>query len=218
MQVILTGSTGFAGSAILRRLLADDSVDRVTSLSRRATGVSSGKLDEVLLSDFSAYDAGLIARLAEHDACIWALGGKASDLAQPDLYERITHTFTLSLAREIASAAARRPFSFCYLSGMGADPTETARLPWQKLTRHLKGRTERDLSALQSAHPQFCVHHVRPGGILPADTSRALATLLAPIAVPVDDLAKAMVACCDPTLFGRLPLVTNAQIRRLAKG
>ncbi|MET1071491.1 MAG: hypothetical protein ABWY11_02470, partial [Umezawaea sp.] len=71
------------------------------------------------------------------------VGSEVRDRAR---YERITHDFTLALGT--AMAATGRPFTFCYLSGAGADPEEDSKIPWERVTRHLKGRTEKDLRAL----------------------------------------------------------------------
>ena len=35
---------------------------------------------------------------SDHEACIWALGEKASDLGQPSVLEHVTHTFTMAFA------------------------------------------------------------------------------------------------------------------------
>jgi nucleoside-diphosphate-sugar epimerase len=218
MKVILTGATGFVGREVLERLAAKASVEQITCLARRAPEAPPSKATVILHDDFTHYDSALQERLADHSACIWALGGKASDLGQPDVLEKVTHTFTLALANAMARRAAAR-FTFCYLSGMGADPTETARFPWERLTRRLKGRTERDLAALQGRHPQFCVHSFRPGGILPAAANAALDYLLAPIVIRVGALAEAMIAAAvEPALFRHAPLLRNADIKRLALG
>jgi nucleoside-diphosphate-sugar epimerase len=216
MNIILTGATGFVGTEVLDQLLADPAIGRVTCLSRRPPPLQSPRLDTILHEDFTSYPAALLERLAAHDACIWALGGKASDLGHPDEFIRITHAFTLALASGIA-ARARRPFAFCYLSGMGADQDESAWLPWEKLTRHIKGRTERDLLALQRHFPGFSVHCYRPGGILPRGAGVVARTLLAPIAVGVDTLADALIAgAADPGLAGSLGVISNHGIKRLA--
>jgi nucleoside-diphosphate-sugar epimerase len=236
MKIVLTGATGFVGSHVLTRLLDDAAVTGVTALTRRPIGTVNAKLDNVVLDDFTSYDGRLVDELASHDGCIWALGGKDSDLADPAAYQRVTHTFTLSFARLVA-ARTTAPFTFCYLSGMGADPTETARLPWQRLTRHLKGRTERDLRQLAREHPGFEVHCFRPGGILPADTGPLLRALLSPIAVGVDQLVTALVrvaghsaapqpAVMDDAVIDNVAIhnaaihnaaIHNAAIRRLAR-
>ena len=215
MKVVLTGATGFVGGEVLAQLLARTDVDRVTCLSRRPLALASEKLDVVILEDFARYDGALLARLASHDAAIWALGAKASDVERPDVYERITHGFTLALARGLAEHATRR-FTFCYLSGMGADPGESAWLPWERQTRHLKGRTERDLAELASTHARFKVRSFRPGGILPKDASVAVQWLLAQIVIRVDVLARAMVrVAASPDDVGGV--VSNGDAKKLAQ-
>jgi hypothetical protein len=170
----------------------------------------------VLVDDFAHYDPAVLDGLATEDACIWTLGGKESDLRDPVAYERITHTFTLALARGLAERITRT-FTFCYLSGMGADPSESARLPWQRLTRHLKGRTEKDLRTLAGAHPGFRVYSFRPAGILPVTTGRPVRRLLAPVGVGVDVLAEALIDVATAKVTGVPDIVTHGAIRRLGR-
>jgi len=216
MKIILTGATGFVGAHALRHLVADPAIERVTCLTRRPLDIRSPKVEEILHTDFMAYD-GVAERLAGHQACLWTLGGKASDMGTPEVYARITHGFTLALAQAMA-ARVSAPFRFCYLSGMGADPTETARFAWERLTRHLKGRTEKDLQLLQERFAHFSCHCFRPGGILPDDTNRLLRWILAPISVRVGTLCDAMIAAASAEdLFRRAPVISNGAIKRLAR-
>ena len=218
MKIILTGATGFVGGVTLDALLADPRVTAVTALTRRPLAVDSPKLHAIVHEDFTAYDDALLAGLAAHDACIWTLGGKASDEADPIRYERITHGFTLALARGIASRITR-PFTFDYLSGMGADQAETSRLPWEQLTRRLKGRTERDLLALGERHDLLTVHCFRPGGILPVSTHPLVTFFTGPIAVGVRTLARAMIeAACASRYRRARPVIGNREIKRIAAG
>ena len=214
MRIVLTGATGFVGSAVLDHLLARPGVARVTCLTRRPVPRGDDpRVDAVTVDDFTHYAPSVLDDLAAHDACIWTLGGKDSDVADPVAYERITHTFTLALARGLAERAAA--FRFCYLSGLGADPSESARLPWQRLTRHLKGRTEKDLRALAATHPAFRVHCFRPAGILPATTGPVVRGLLAPVGVGVDVLAEALIDVA--TGVGAPDVVTHRAVRRLGR-
>lgn len=217
MKVILTGATGFVGAATLARLVAHPDVSEVTCLTRRPLAEPVPKVTAIVREDFLRYDEALVEHLRDHESCIWTLGGKASDLGTEEEFTRVTHAFTLALAEQMTQHAEGR-FTFCYLSGMGADPSETAWWPWEKLTRHIKGRTERDLSALQESHPGFSVHSFRPGGILPEDAQPWLRAALGPIVVGVDELADALIyAALEPQLFRQWSVVGNADIKRFAK-
>jgi uncharacterized protein YbjT (DUF2867 family) len=205
-KVLLTGATGFAGGEVLRQLVVHPRVERVTCLVRRPLAFEHPKVVAMIHDDFCQY--GALAG-SGHQACIWTLGGKASDFDDVAAYARVTHDFPLALARVVASDAVR----FCYLSGMGADPTESAWLPWERETRHLKGRTERDLRALAAEYPTFRVFAFRPGGILP-DSAERTRRWLAPITVSVSELARAMIRVA---LAGSAAsLLLNRDIQRLA--
>ena len=193
MKIVLTGATGFVGTEVLRQMLQRSDVDEVTCLARRPVTVHSPKLTAIVHEDFAAYDDGLAELLATHAGCVWALGGKASDERNADAYERATYTFTLAFARSVA-ARLRGPFRFGYLSGMGGDPSGTSRFPWERPTRRLKGRTERDLEGLTREFPHFRATSFRPGGILPASVGSLADFALSPIALRVDRLAAAMIA------------------------
>jgi uncharacterized protein YbjT (DUF2867 family) len=85
MKVLSTGATGFVGGALLKKLTARPDIEEVTCLARRALEPWSPKIAVIVHDDFARYDASLLERLGDHTACIWALGGKASDLRQPEV-------------------------------------------------------------------------------------------------------------------------------------
>ncbi len=204
MKIILTGATGFVGGRILELLILHPDVERITCPIRHELRVSHAKIASMMHRNFCRYDG---FPLAGHDARIWALGGKASDFRDPEEYARVTHDFPLALAR------CRIP-TVCYSSGMGADPSEQAWFPWQRATRHLKGRTERDLSALEATCPQFHTYSFRPGGILP-NVQRRARRWLAPITVTVSELGRAMILVAragnaDGLLFNHQQLAGQA--------
>jgi hypothetical protein len=199
------------------RIIADPGVTQITCISRREVGVRSPKVSTILHDDFAIYGQPLFDRISDHSGCIWALGGTASDLGLPDVLARVTHTFTIALARAVAANAQGR-FTFCYLSGMGADLSETAWFPWERLTRHLKGRTERDLSTIQQSCPNFSAHSYRPGGILPKSANPLLRAFFSPIVVDVGDLPEAMIlGVIAPEMFRQSLTITNREIKRLAR-
>jgi nucleoside-diphosphate-sugar epimerase len=198
VKLFLIGASGFVGSEALSQLIAHPRVAQVTCLTRRALEVSSPKLLVVQHEDFARYDDALMAPFADHAGCIWTLGGKASEAASPSEYMRVTHTFAVAFARA-AFAHARGPFAFCYLSGMGADPSQSSRLPWEKLTRYAKGRTEKDLQTLAQEYLGCTVHVFRPGGILKRGVSPWVYRLFGPLVVGVDQLAHELIeTAIDP--------------------
>ncbi len=192
MRIVLTGATGFVGREVLKQLLANEETEVVTCLTRRPIGVEHPRLKTVLHADFTIWPEELAEVLADHSAAIWALGAKATDVSDISQYERVTVTATLTFVAAVSNHLTR-PFRFCYLSGMGADPDEKSTYPWQRATRHMKGRAERGLEQLTKAGRPFNATSFRPGGILPITTSRWTDGLLSPIAVRIDQLARAMI-------------------------
>lgn len=215
MRIVLTGATGFAGGVTLARLLTADSVDAVTVLSRKPLTIEHPKLTVHLHQDFGSWDTALLVSLAGHDGCIWTLGAKASDVAHADQYRQVTHDYTVAFARGLAEHNDTH-LRFCYLSGMGANPREDLRLPWERQTRTVKGQTERDLRALAAHSLGFHVTCFRPGGILPATTAPFTRGLTWPIAVSADDLAAAMIAVATGAAAGLPDVLPNRDIHHLA--
>lgn len=80
---------------------------------------------------------------------------------------RITHDYTLSAANAFKSLGSpARPFRFVYISGEGADQSESSRF----LFGQIKGRTERALMAMED--DGFKVVSVRPSAIIPTPEVR----------------------------------------------
>jgi nucleoside-diphosphate-sugar epimerase len=212
VRIVLTGATGFVGGEVLGQLLANEETEVVTCLTRRPIGVEHPKLKTILHADFTTWPEELAEVLADHAAVIWTLGAKATDVSTIAQYERVTVTATLAFAAAVSSHLIH-PFRFCYLSGMGADPDEKSTFPWQRATRHMKGRAERGLEQLTKAGCPFHATSFRPGGILPITTSRWTDALLSPIAVRVDQLARAMI---HETKLREIPpyrVLSNSSIR-----
>jgi nucleoside-diphosphate-sugar epimerase len=198
VKLFLIGATGFVGSEVLSQLIAHPRVTQVTCPTRRPLEPTSSKLVALQHQDFARYDDLQLESYSDHVGCIWTLGGKASDFASEPEYLRITHTFALAFA-STAFAHASGPFAFCYLSGLGADPSQTSRLPWEKLTRYAKGRAEKDLQALAQEHLGCTVHCFRPGGILKKGTPRWVDRVFGRWVVRVDRLASALIeTAIDP--------------------
>ena len=71
MKVILTGSTGTVGSAVLQRCLSHPKITSVVALTRRPLDVQDPKLNNIIHKDFLKYDEKVIDQLKGAEACIW---------------------------------------------------------------------------------------------------------------------------------------------------
>lgn len=71
MKVILTGSTGTVGSAVLQRCIDHPEITSIVALTRRPLDVTSPKLNNILHEDFLTYDEDVIDQMKGAQACIW---------------------------------------------------------------------------------------------------------------------------------------------------
>ncbi|MGW3345461.1 epimerase [Nonomuraea rubra] len=152
MRVILFGATGMIGRGVLRECLLDERVTAVLAVGRASTGVSHGKLREILHDDL--LDLGPIeGELGGYDACFFCLGVSAAGMREPE-YRRITYDFTLSVGETLArlSPGSR----FVYVSGAGTNAE--GRAMWARV----KGQTENALLALPLEAYMFRVGFVQP--------------------------------------------------------
>ena len=76
MHVILTGATGLVGSAVLNNMLAQESISRVSILSRRPVKMAEGhtKAKVIIHDDFNKYSQELLDELKDAHGCVWAQG------------------------------------------------------------------------------------------------------------------------------------------------
>jgi uncharacterized protein YbjT (DUF2867 family) len=195
MRLTIVGATGMVGGYALRYALDLPAVERVTSISRRKTGISHPKLDEVLHQDFSDC-SDLAQTLADQDAAVFCLGTYTGTVSDADM-RAITVDYTVEFARVFRSCSPDASFSF--LSGSGADPTGRSRMAFARY----KGEAEKAL--LGSGFPRLYIF--RPAYIYPVEArkepnfSYRLLRSVYPVfqllfpnqVIRSDDLAKAMV-------------------------
>ncbi|CAK9780249.1 NAD(P)-binding protein [Cutaneotrichosporon oleaginosum] len=161
MNLLLTGATGTAGSAILAAALASPRIAHVTILGRRAppphAKLTALTLPSAEWGSFDALSPALVARVADCDAVVWALGAMRTQVDMEE-YARITRDWTLEGAR----ALGRSRFVYITSMGVSQDPGWAA-----NAYVRVKGETEAGLRAL-GIEAVF----VRPGGILPTQKRR----------------------------------------------
>lgn len=210
MRIIIAGATGFSGGEVLRQALLDPEITEIMVLTRRPLSLSSPKVRQVIISNFLDYSG---VDFAGYDACIWCLGISQTAVKEQE-YIDITYGYTLAAAKVMF--AANPTMRFCFLSGRGADQGDAAR----NLFGRIKGRAERDLSALSSNVISFRPAYIRPTKITGPrkDFARHLAfigTIMGRInndwAVDCDQLGRALIGVAKHG--ASQPVLTNLDIR-----
>jgi uncharacterized protein YbjT (DUF2867 family) len=216
IRLVIVGATGMVGGYALRYALNFPSVERVTSISRRKTGISHPKLDEVLHQDFSDC-SGLAQALAGQDAAVFCLGTYTGSVTDAEM-RTITVDYTVEFTRVLRRSSPQASFSF--LSGSGADPTGRSRMAFARY----KGEAEKAL--LGSGFPRLSIF--RPAYIYPVEPRKepnfsyrllrsvypAFQLLFPNQVIRADDLAKAMVDVAIRSGAGRKQVILeNRDIR-----
>ena len=127
-NVLITGATGMIGGIVLREYLNSPNIEKVTSISRRPTGVSHPKLVEVIHKNFSDF-TGLEEHFTGQDIaqfCIGVYTGQVPD-AQ---FRTITVDYTVAFATLLKQLSPGA--TLCFLSGSGADRTEKSSMSFAK--------------------------------------------------------------------------------------
>ncbi|MFC1484683.1 epimerase [Candidatus Neomarinimicrobiota bacterium] len=161
MKVLIFGATGRAGSGVLETCLEHPEISAITSVARRSTGMEHAKLTEIIHEDFLDYSA-IESELRGHDACFWCLGVSSATVRDEETYQLITYDYTMAAAKTLAELNPE--LIFCFLTGMGTDPTLKSRFMWARV----KGKTE---TALESV-PWGGAYMFRPGFIIPVGHSK----------------------------------------------
>lgn len=155
MKIILFGATGMVGQGVLRECLRDPEVEQILLLARRSTNNSHPKVRELLVSDFMEY-ATIESDLVGCDACFYCLGVSSVGMSESE-YHRITFDLTIAAANVLVKN--NPAMTFVYLSGTGADSSESGKVMWARV----KGKVENALFQL----PFKGVYVIRPGYIQP---------------------------------------------------
>lgn len=161
MDVVILGATGLVGQGVLHACLRDDTVTRVTAISRRPPAVTHPKLEVLIHEDFADLRP-LTDRLGHVDACYFCIGVSSAGVAE-DAYRKVTYDYALAAAD--ALLPLNQKLTYVYVSGAGADNTGKSRIMWARV----KGRAENALLE----YP-FRTYVFRPGYIKPMYGARPL--------------------------------------------
>jgi|tagenome__1003787_1003787.scaffolds.fasta_scaffold20945857_3 UDP-glucose 4-epimerase len=176
MRVVVMGATGNVGTAVLRALRDDESVDEIVGVARRVPSVAPPPKTTWAAADVSRDD--LEPVLAGAD-CVVHLAW----LIQPSRDESVTEaTNVTGSARVFEAAVAAGVPAIVYASSIGTyapgpkdhgvdEAWPTTGVPSSFYSRH-KAAVERELDRVEREHPDVRVVRLRPGLIF----QRAAAT------------------------------------------
>ena len=217
-RLVIVGATGMVGGYALRYALESSQVKSVTSIGRRALGISHTKLKEVLHGDFADCST-LAGVLADQEAAVFCLGAYTGTVSDAEL-RKITVDYTTEFVRVLRENSRAAAFSF--LSGKGADSTGRSRIAFARY----KGEAE-DAVLAARFHRTYIF---RPAYIYPVVPRRepnlgyrffraiypVFRTLLPNQVIRADDLARVMVeAAVRGTTEHSKAVLENRDIRSI---
>ena len=134
LKVIITGSTGMVGKAVLLECLASKEVDSILVINRKSLNFNHPKLIEVILSDFSNLDD-IKHKTEGYNTCFHCMGVSSIGL-QEDKYIELTFDITKKLVDTLHQNNVNMVFN--YVSGTRTDSSEKGSIMWARV----KGKTE----------------------------------------------------------------------------
>jgi uncharacterized protein YbjT (DUF2867 family) len=193
-NILITGASGMIGNELLHLCLNSNDVQQVTSFVRKKSNIAHAKPKEIVVPDFAHLDD-IAGELKNIDSVFFCLGVYTGAVPSAE-FRKTTVDYPVELATQLVKNS--RHFTFCLLSGQGADRAEKSRIQFARD----KGTAENRLAALGFDH----FYTFRPGYIYPVHPRREpnlsykLFRLLYPLikllgkkySIPSTDLAQAM--------------------------
>ena len=137
MIATLIGSTGLTGSFLVQRLLADSTITKVISISRKSLKIANPKLTEVLVSDLAQLPS--IETKIRGELYFCCLGTTIKAAGSKESFEKVDHAAIVAFAKIAKVHDAK---SFTFVSAMGANASSMF------FYNQVKGRTENEVKAL----------------------------------------------------------------------
>lgn len=199
MKVIITGSTGMVGKAVLLECIDDTRVDEILLINRHPLGIANPKVKEVIHKDFMDFTA-IREQLNGYDLCCHCMGVSSAGMSE-EQYSKLTFGISEALANTLYSTNPDMVFN--YVTGTGTDSTEKGSTMWARV----KGKTENMI-----LHKGFKdAYMFRPGIIIPErgiESKTSLYNILYIIARPIFPLLKKLKSVTTTTNIGKAMINT----------
>lgn len=157
MKILIYGATGMVGQGVLREAIHASDVNEILCVGRRPVESASAKVSNLIVGDLFDHDT-IAPQITGFDACFFCIG--TTSFGKPEFeYKRLTYDLALTIAKGLLPQNPE--LTFVYVSGQGADSTESGKIMWARV----RGKLENSLFKLgfKSAHS------LRPGYIQPLD-------------------------------------------------
>lgn len=194
MKVIITGSTGMVGQAVLIECLESPLITEVLVINRSSLNKTHPKLKEILLKGFGQVET-IAKDLRGYDACFHCMGVSAVGMTEED-YAKITFGYTKLLVDVLHQLNPQMVVN--YVSGTNTDSSESGNTMWSRV----KGKTENYIlnKGFKDAYA------FRPGAIIPekgVKSKTKLYNFLYVITKPLNPLLKRMKSMTTSSKLGK---------------
>lgn len=199
MKIIITGSTGMVGRAVLLESIDDTRVTEVLLINRSPLGISHPKVKEVIHKDFMDFTT-IENQLNGYDLCCHFMGVSSAGMSE-EQYTELTYGISKSLASTLYSL--NPDMVFIYVSGTGTDSSEIGSSMWARV----KGKTENMI--LQMGFKD--AYMFRPGVIIPErgiKSKTSLYNILYIITRPLFPLLRKVKSITTTTKIGKAMINT----------
>ena len=196
LKIIITGTTGFVGEGVLLECLKSKKVEKVLSVSRKPTGRSDPKLEELIIPNFKDLKP-KDPRLQGYNACFYCAGKSVNGLSEAE-YRDITLETPIHFAKAIGE---NNQMTFIYVSGSGAGINS-----WFMWAR-VKAEAENIFINMKGKEFKDC-YAVRPGIMKATEEQKNVTTggkilgsfgwlaNMMNIGNPMEDVGKCMIQLC----------------------
>ena len=134
MNIIITGSTGMVGKAVLLEAIDDNRIEKILVINRTSLASEYPKLKEILIQDFTQIGTQK-EYLKGYDACFHCMGVSSFGMSESQ-YTYLTYDITKAFVDTLYEINPSMVFN--YVTGEGTDNSEKGRIMWARV----KGKTE----------------------------------------------------------------------------
>lgn len=133
-NIIITGSTGMVGRAILLEAIEDSRIQNILLINRSSISIKDSKIQELIIDKYEDIP-NYMHEFKKFDACFHCMGVSSVGMNEKD-YAYVTYELTKILVDTLYEANPNMTVN--YVSGIRTDSSEKGKTMWARI----KGKTE----------------------------------------------------------------------------